>query len=58
VKHKAVLFQIDPAQLDVEGGFDCITVKTGASHAGNITAATYYLQTRFAQTTPPSAIVD
>jgi hypothetical protein len=58
VKHKAVLFQIDPAQLDVEGGFDCITVKTGASNAANITAATYFLVTRYPQTTPPSAIVD
>lgn len=59
VKHKQVIFQIDPSYLDIEGGFDCITVKTGASNAANITAAQYFLcDLRFAQATPPSAIVD
>lgn len=59
VKHKQVIFQIDPAYLDIDGGFDCITVKSGASNAANITAAQYFLcDLRFAQATPPSAIVD
>jgi hypothetical protein len=58
VKHKVVLFQIDPAQLDVEGGFDCITLKTGASNAANITQFMFFLRTRYSQVTPPSAIVD
>ncbi|KJR48408.1 hypothetical protein UF75_1206 [Desulfosporosinus sp. I2] len=39
--HKLVVFQINPAQLDVTNGFDCITVKTAASDPTNITAAQY-----------------
>lgn len=58
VKNKQVIFQIDPASLDVAGGFDCITVKTGASHAANITSATYFLESRYPQATPPAAITD
>ena len=57
-KHKIVVFQIDPTTLDLANGFDCITVKTGASDATNITAAQYYLCERYQQATPPSAIID
>jgi hypothetical protein len=31
VKNKMVVFEIDPAALDVAGGFDCIRCNTGAS---------------------------
>lgn len=41
--HKLVVFQINPAHLDVTNGFDCITVKTAASDPTNITAAQYIL---------------
>lgn len=41
---KVVHFLIDPASLDVAGGFDCIRVVTGASNAGNITAASVIVQ--------------
>jgi len=59
VKHKIVIFQIDPATLDLANEFDCITVVTGASNAANITEALYYLvDHRYQQATPPSAIVD
>lgn len=58
VKNKQVIFQIDPATLDIAGGFDCITVKTGASNAANLTSATYFIQTRYPQATPPAAITD
>lgn len=58
VKNKQVIFQIDPATLDIANGFDCITVKTGASNAANITSATYFIQTRYPQATPPAAITD
>lgn len=59
LKHKVVVFQIDPSFLDIANGFDCITVKTGASHADNITEAMYYLTgLRYQQATPPSAIID
>jgi hypothetical protein len=34
-----VVFEIDPASLDVANGFDCVYLSTGASNAANITAA-------------------
>lgn len=43
IAQKLVVFQIDPATLDQANGFNCITVKTGASHADNITSALYVL---------------
>lgn len=59
IKHKLVIFQIDPAHLDVNNGFDCITVKTAASDPTNITAAQYLLaDLRYGGNTPPSDIVD
>lgn len=42
-KHKLVAFEIDACTLDVAGGFDCVTVKTAASHADNVTSAQYIL---------------
>lgn len=38
VAAKKVEFIIDPAALDVAGGFDCIGFTTGASNAANITS--------------------
>ncbi len=58
VKNKQVIFQIDPATLDLANSFDCITVKTGASNVANLTSATYFLQNRYQQATPPAAITD
>lgn len=58
VKNKMVIFQIDPAQLDIANGFDCITVKTGASNVANLTGARYWLQSAYQQATPPAAITD
>ncbi len=58
-KDKLVVFEIDPAQLDVEAGFCCITVKTAASNAANITEAFYLLtEGRYQQSTPPTAVLD
>lgn len=58
VKKKLVIFQIDPATLDVAGGFDCITVITGASNAANITSAKIWLETSYGQATPINAKAD
>lgn len=58
VKHKIIIFEIDPALLDLANNFDCITVITGASNAANITSAMYYLAERYQQATPPAAITD
>lgn len=56
---KQIVFVIDAAALDQANSFDCVRVTTGASAAGNITAATAYLVgPRYAQDTPPSARVD
>lgn len=59
VKNKIVIFQIDAAMLDVNGGFDCLVIKTGASNVANLTTALYVLDgERYGQVTPPSAILD
>lgn len=59
VKDKIIVFEIDAAKLDVDGGFDCVCLKTGASIASNITEAKAILVgARYGQVTPPSAIVD
>lgn len=59
VKNKIVVFEIEPASLDVAGGFDCVRLTTGASNAANITQATALLvPLRYDETTPSSARVD
>lgn len=58
VKNKIVVFHIDPALLDIENGFDCIGLSTGASNVANITSALLYINSRYPQATPPSATVD
>lgn len=59
VKNKYVVFEIDPASLDVNNGFDCITIKTGASNAANITGVTYLLgPARYPGAAMPSATID
>lgn len=58
VKHKQVILQVNPQELDIANGFDCIKVITGASNAGNIVSAQYYLDNRYKQATPPAAITD
>jgi hypothetical protein len=59
VKNKIVIFQVDPAQLDMANSFDCIRVTTGASNVANITQAEYILtDLRYSQATPPSNRVD
>lgn len=59
IKNKHVVFQVDASSLDVSGGFDCLTLKTGASSASNITSANYYMVGhRYPQATPPAAITD
>jgi|SRR5215213_1129577 len=56
---KIVVFQVDPRYLDVNNGFDCLTVTTGASNVANITQGMYVLSDpRFNGNVLPSAIVD
>jgi hypothetical protein len=58
LKLKQVIFQVDTSKLDLANGFDCITVETSASHAANITSAQYFIETRYPQATPPTAVTD
>lgn len=58
VKNKIVIFQVDAAALDTNNGFDCLTVKTGASNAANITQVMYYIESRYGQASQPTAITD
>jgi hypothetical protein len=59
LKNKIVIFEIDPALLDVANGFDCVYFTTGASNAANITQAMFLLADyRYQMSTPPSAIID
>ena len=58
VKKKIVIFEIDPASLDVAGGFDCITCITGASNAANITSAKIWIETSYGQATAINALAD
>lgn len=55
---KKVLIEIDPATLDVAGGFDCIAITTGASNVANLTAATLVLDNKYAQAAPLSPRVN
>lgn len=55
VKLKVVVFEIDPAYLDVVNGFVWVTLVTGASNAANITQCTAVAgPQRFPAATPPS----
>lgn len=58
VKNKMVIFQIDPASLDLANNFDCITVKTGASNVANITSALYLVRPRYAGDQQVDWIID
>ena len=60
LKNKIVVFEITPEDvLDMAGGYDCITVVSGASNAANITSAVAYLTPlRYQQATPISAVAN
>ena len=59
VANKTVVFEVDATQLDVNNGFDCLYLTTGASNVGNLTGGIALLHgLRFQQATPPTAIAD
>lgn len=58
VKKKIVVFEIDPAKLDVAGGFDCIRANTGASNAANITSCAVVVLPRHDGPNAPSLVAD
>lgn len=59
IKKKMVVFEIDPALLDVDNGFDVLGCTVDDSgEATDFVHVLYVLQTKYPQATPPSAIVD
>lgn len=59
VKDKIIIFEITPEScMDIAGGFDCITISTGASNAANITAAYLRILGSYQQAKPPNSYVD
>jgi len=56
--NKMVIIQIDPVQLDVANGFDCVKIKTEGDSASNLISVVWLLETDYAQGTPPAAITD
>lgn len=58
-KNKQVAFHVDPAKLDVNGGFTCLNVRIGASsQVTNFACAEFILDSKYAGETPSSAVVD
>jgi hypothetical protein len=59
-KHEQFVLELDAAELDVENGYDC--VRADVTDPGSVStpcAMTYILsEPRYANATPPSAIVD
>lgn len=56
-KDKFVVFEFDPAELDMAGGFNHIAVQTSASNAANITEAFMEYLGRYQQAAPPASEV-
>jgi hypothetical protein len=58
IKHKYVIFEIDPDALDLANGFKDIAGVTGASNAANITECTFWLYNRYKGANWPTNVVD
>jgi len=54
---KFVVFEFDPAELDMANGFNHIAIQTSASNAANITDAHMEYLGRFQQQVPPASEV-
>lgn len=54
---KVVVFQFDPAELDMANGFNHIAIQTSASNAANITSAEMRYLGRYQQAAPPASEV-
>jgi hypothetical protein len=53
--YKQLIFEIDPADI---GAFDCIYMTLGALAATEALCVEFFIETRYAQATPPAAITD
>lgn len=58
IKKKQVVFEIDPARFDVNGGYSYAYLTEATSgQATNFVSATAYIQEAYQQATPPTAVV-
>lgn len=55
-KNQQAVFEFDPAKFS--SGYDCFYVYLASNSASNLASATYYLQERYAEDVPPTAITD
>lgn len=54
-----VVWGIDPATMDIANNFDCLLfTQPTSAQAANFISANWYLQMRYAQATPPTAVID
>ncbi len=54
-----VVFEVDPAAMDVGNGYDCLYfTQATSSQATNFVSATAYIQERYAGNQPPTSILD
>lgn len=59
VKDKIIVFEIQPEScMDINNGFDCIAISTGASNVANITEAKLFIRGSVQSTNPPNSYVD
>lgn len=58
-KNKQVIFHVDPAKLDVNNGFCCLSVRLGASaQATNFASGEFILESKYSQEDLPPAVID
>jgi hypothetical protein len=57
LKDQIVMFEFDPAELDLANGFNHIAVQTSLSNAANITEASMMYLGRYQQQAPPASEV-
>lgn len=57
-KNLMYVIEVDVAQLDVSGGFDCIRVGTANATAATVTVVYILSSPRYSQAVPPAAITD
>jgi len=57
LKDKFVVFEFDPAELDLANNFNHIAIQTSASNAGNITEAFMEALGRYQGAAPPASEV-
>ncbi len=57
-KKKLVVFQIEPARLDINSGFITVAAQTGASNAANVTSALVEVMPRLMGATTLNAMVN